>query len=152
MVYIYIFIYMYLYMVHFAATSQVTSMIYTFWFKSPKRCHGSFVTKWKIASRFQMILPHIPWDDAPNFPKPPHKLLVKHPRRTHLSGWPCGWDLRRFVRNRCLRSKRSGRSHPTIADIDRTSWIAIGGDDVLTCRDMLVPYHPWDWYIYLHLP
>ena len=40
---------------------------------------------------------HIPWEDTPNFPKPPrrkeflHKLLVKHPG--YLPG-VCGWDLR----------------------------------------------------------
>ena len=43
---------------------------------------------------------HIPWEDTPNFPKPPqrkeilHKLLVKH--LGYLPG-VCGWDLRLMV-------------------------------------------------------
>ena len=48
---------------------------------------------------------HLPWEDTPNFPKPPQrkefldKLLVKHPG--YLPG-VCGWDLRELFLCTCL--------------------------------------------------
>ena len=58
----------------------------------PKKC---FVTNFD--DPFFNDFAYIPWEDTPNFPKPPqrkeilHKLLVKH--LGYLPG-VCGWDLR----------------------------------------------------------
>ena len=118
--------------------------------------HGS---KWKCT--YVVIyndFAHIPWEDTPNFPKPPtkkqipkHKLLVKRPG--YLPG-VCGWDLRLFTsslrlffspqRGRCfflfteghLAGTMTSRPRKSRCDRRRNPWIPMA-----TWR--IIPFSKW---------